>query len=40
MTQLATRIRGPVSVIGDVHGQVDQLVSVLDQLELFIINFL
>ena len=32
MAQLATRIRGPVSVIGDVHGQVDQLVSVLDQL--------
>lgn len=32
MAQLATRIRGPVSVIGDVHGQVDQLASVLDQL--------
>lgn len=32
MAQLATRIRGPVSVIGDVHGQVDQLASVLEQL--------
>jgi len=32
MDQLATRIRGPVSVIGDVHGQADELASVLDQL--------
>lgn len=32
MTSLATRIDGPVAVIGDVHGQVDKLLTVLDQL--------
>ena len=32
MTVLAARIQGPVAVIGDVHGQVDQLLTVLDQL--------
>ena len=32
MSQLATRIDGPVAVIGDVHGQVDQLVVILDRL--------
>ncbi|MEX0726509.1 MAG: metallophosphoesterase, partial [Planctomycetaceae bacterium] len=32
MTALAARIQGPVAVIGDVHGQVDQLLTVLDQL--------
>jgi serine/threonine protein phosphatase 1 len=31
-TKLATRIQGPVAVIGDVHGQVDQLQTILDQL--------
>lgn len=29
---LATKINGPVTVIGDVHGQVDKLEAVLDQL--------
>lgn len=32
MTDLATRIQGPVAVIGDVHGQTDKLQSVLDKL--------
>lgn len=32
MTHLTTRIDGPVAVIGDVHGQVDQLVVILDRL--------
>ena len=32
MTDLATRIQGPVAVIGDVHGQTDQLEAVLDKL--------
>jgi len=32
MPQLATRIDGPLAVIGDLHGQVDQLISVLEQL--------
>lgn len=32
MGRLATRIDGPVAVIGDVHGQVDQLLVVLDRL--------
>lgn len=32
MTQLATRIQGPVAVIGDVHGQTDKLQAVLDKL--------
>jgi len=30
--QLASRIQGPVAVIGDVHGQVDKLQAVLEQL--------
>ena len=30
--QLATRIDGPVAVIGDLHGQVEQLVALLDRL--------
>jgi serine/threonine protein phosphatase 1 len=30
--KLATRIQGPVAVIGDVHGQVEQLDAVLEQL--------
>lgn len=29
---LKTRITGPVAVIGDVHGQVEKLLSVLDKL--------
>ena len=29
----ATEIRGPVAVIGDVHGQVDQLGRILEQLQ-------
>lgn len=29
---LPTRIEGPVAVIGDIHGQVDKLEAVLDQL--------
>lgn len=28
-----TRISGPVAVIGDVHGQIEKLQSVLDQLD-------
>lgn len=32
MIQLAKRIDGPVAVIGDVHGQVDELQDLLDQL--------
>ena len=32
MGRLAARIDGPVAVIGDVHGQVDQLLTVLDKL--------
>ena len=30
--KLATKIQGPVAVIGDVHGQVDKLQAVLEQL--------
>ncbi|NOX53108.1 MAG: metallophosphoesterase [Planctomycetes bacterium] len=30
--QLAARIDGPVAVIGDLHGQVEQLVALLDRL--------
>lgn len=30
---LATKIDGPVAVIGDVHGQVDKLLAVLDKLQ-------
>lgn len=33
MGQLPTRIDGPVSVIGDVHGQIDQLETVLGRLK-------
>ena len=33
MDTWATRIHGPVAVIGDVHGQIDKLDAVLDQLE-------
>lgn len=33
MVQLADRIQGPISVIGDVHGQVDKLLTVLDRLK-------
>ena len=29
--RLATKIQGPVAVIGDVHGQVDKLEAVLEQ---------
>ncbi|MFP6765724.1 MAG: metallophosphoesterase [Planctomycetaceae bacterium] len=32
MNPLARRIQGPVAVIGDVHGQIDQLVIVLERL--------
>ncbi len=32
MARLATRIEGPVAVIGDVHGQVEQLLTILDRL--------
>jgi len=32
VTDLATRIQGPVAVIGDVHGQTDKLQTVLDKL--------
>lgn len=32
MQPLATRINGPVAVIGDVHGQVDKLITVLDRI--------
>jgi serine/threonine protein phosphatase 1 len=31
--QLDERIRGPVAVIGDVHGQVEELLTVLDRLK-------
>lgn len=33
MRPFKTRIDGPVAVIGDVHGQVDKLVAVLDRLQ-------
>ncbi len=32
MIKLAARIDGPVAVIGDVHGQVDKLIAVLEAL--------
>ena len=32
MTPLAREIDGPVAVIGDVHGQINKLVDILDQL--------
>ncbi len=32
MQALATRIRGPVAVVGDVHGQTEKLDAVLDKL--------
>lgn len=31
--RLATKIQGPIAVIGDVHGQVEKLASVLEQLQ-------
>lgn len=31
--RLATQIQGPVAVIGDVHGQVDKLQCILEQLQ-------
>lgn len=31
--KIATQIQGPVAVIGDVHGQVDKLAAVLEQLQ-------
>ena len=30
--ELATRIDGPVAVIGDLHGQVEKLLTILDKL--------
>lgn len=33
MVHFAERIQGPVAVIGDVHGQVEKLLTVLDRLE-------
>lgn len=33
MSQLPVKISGPVAVIGDVHGQVDKLESVIEQLQ-------
>ena len=30
---LATKISGPVAVIGDVHGQIDKLAAILEQLQ-------
>lgn len=30
--KLDSQIQGPVAVIGDVHGQVDQLITILDRL--------
>lgn len=32
MHRLATRIDGPLAVIGDLHGQVDKLLSLLERL--------
>ncbi|MDB4614131.1 metallophosphoesterase [bacterium] len=32
MAELSTRIQGPVAVIGDVHGQADKLLTILDKL--------
>jgi serine/threonine protein phosphatase 1 len=32
MAGLASQIQGPIAVIGDVHGQVDQLITILDRL--------
>lgn len=34
MPTLPTRINGPVAVIGDVHGQVEKLLAVLEQLRM------
>ena len=31
--ELTTRIQGPVAVIGDVHGQTDKLLSLLEKLQ-------
>lgn len=33
MTQLAERVQGSIAVIGDVHGQVEKLLTVLDRLK-------
>lgn len=33
MAKLASRIQGPVAVIGDVHGQIDQLVTIIEKLK-------
>jgi len=33
MTNLKTKIQGPVAVIGDVHGQTDKLEIVIDKLK-------
>ncbi len=32
MPQLASKIQGPVAVIGDIHGQTGKLISILDTL--------
>lgn len=32
MYRIANRIKGPVAVIGDVHGQLDKLAAILEQL--------
>src|SRR5690606_4445624 len=32
MQTLARRIQGPVAVIGDVHGQVEKLLTILEKL--------
>lgn len=33
MAELATRIQGPVAVIGDVHGQAEKLLVILEKLK-------
>jgi serine/threonine protein phosphatase 1 len=33
MAELATRIQGPVAVIGDVHGQAEKLLRILEKLQ-------
>src|SRR6478752_2719345 len=33
MQALPTRIRGPVAVVGDIHGHADKLATLLERLE-------
>lgn len=33
MSRMTSRIQGPVAVIGDVHGQMDQLIALIEKLK-------